>query len=333
MRIQLICPAPPGSLSGNRVTALRWARIFAALGHRVRISERYRSEPCDLLVALHARRSAEAVFAFRRRYPKRPIMVALTGTDLYRDLPRQRRPWRALALADRLVAFQPLAARALPARLRQKVRVIYQSVEPTLTRGRKRSRRFFDVCVLGHLRKVKDPFRAALAARRLPASSRIRILQAGTAMETGMARRARAEARRNPRYRWLGGLPRKRARRLLAASRLLVLSSRMEGGANVISEAIVDGVPVLASRIAGSVGLLGAGYPGTFAVGDTAALARLLARAERDPRFYRRLKTWCARLRARFQPARERAAWKKLLRELGLARISGHGSDCCSGAL
>ena len=317
MRIQLICPAPPGSLSGNRVTALRWARILRRLGHRVRISQGYKNESTDVLIALHAARSAEAVFTFHRRYPKRPIIVALTGTDLYRDMPRRRRPWQALALATRLVAFQTLAARALPARLRQKVRVIYQSVERTPKRRLKRSRRFYDVCVLGHLRKVKDPFRAALAARRLPASSRIRILQAGTAMEPGMARRARAEERRNRRYRWLGGLPRARARRRLAASRLLVLSSRLEGGANVISEAVVDGVPVLASRIAGSVGLLGADYPGTFDVGNTAALARLLGRAETNPRFYAALARRCARLRARFQPAREQAAWKKLLRELG----------------
>jgi putative glycosyltransferase (TIGR04348 family) len=315
MRIQLICPAPPGSLSGNRVTALRWARILRAFGHRVRIAQQYRGEPCDLLIALHAARSAEAVFAFHRRYPTRPILVALTGTDLYRDLPRRRRPWRALALATRLVALQPLAARTLPARLRRRVRVIYQSVERT--RAPRRPGRFFDVCVLGHLRRVKDPFRAALAARRLPVSSRIRILQAGTAMEPALARRARAQERHNRRYRWLGGLPRARARRLLAGSRLLVLSSRMEGGANVISEAVVDAVPVLASRIPGSVGLLGPDYPGYFPVGDTAALGRLLRRAERDPRFYRRLKTWCARLAPRFRPARERTAWRKLLGELG----------------
>src|SRR3990167_6949633 len=105
-----------------------------------------------------------------------------------------------------------------------------------------------------------------------------------------MARRARAEARRNLRYRWLTQLPRARARRLVGGGRLLVLSSRMEGGANVISEAVVDGTPVVASRIPGSVGLLGAGYPGYFPVGDTAALARRLRRAETDSRFYHRLR-------------------------------------------
>ena len=95
-------------------------------------------------------------------------------------------------------------------------------------------------------------------------------------------------------------------------SRLLVLSSRLEGGANVISEAVVAGVPVIASRIAGSTGLLGRTYPGLFPVGGTAGLRRLLLRAERDGRFLRRLRAHCRRLRPLFTPSRERAAWRRL---------------------
>ena len=322
MRIQIICPAPPGTLYGNRITALRWAGILKGLGHRVRIALVYEGEPCDLLIALHARRSADAVFRFRDCYPERPLIVALTGTDLYRDLRRNRRARRVLELATRLVVFQPLALKKLPPRLRRKTRIIYQSVERTKRPAREDARRgvpsradFFDVVVAGHLRKVKDPFRAALASRCLPASSRIRVLQAGTAMEPAMARRARAEERGNLRYRWLGGLSRAKARRLMASSRLLVLSSFMEGGANVISEALVDHLPVLASRIPGSVGLLGAGYPGYFPVGDTKALARLLRRAETDRQFYARLKSWCSERAPLFRPARERAGWKNLLAE------------------
>jgi putative glycosyltransferase (TIGR04348 family) len=322
MRIQLICPARAGTLHGNRVTAARWARILRGLGHRVRIAQSYDGGSCDALVALHARRSAEAVLRFRRRYPGRPVVVTLTGTDVYRDLRRSPkgsgRAWRAVELATRLVVLQPLAARELPRRLRKKVRVIYQSAEKTRPRVRPR-RDVFEVCVVGHLRAVKDPFRAARASRLLPAASRLRVLHLGTAMEPGMARRARAEERRNPRYRWLGGVSYERARRRLAGSRLLVLSSRLEGGANVISEAVVDAVPVVASRIPGTVGLLGGGYPGYFAVGDPAGrdgLARLLARAESDPRFYARLKSWCARRARLFRAAQERARWRQLLREV-----------------
>jgi glycosyltransferase involved in cell wall biosynthesis len=166
------------------------------------------------------------------------------------------------------------------------------------------------------LRQVKDPFRTALALRLLPEVEDLRVIHAGQALSLAMERRARAAMHRDRRYRWVGEVSRARARRLLAQSRLLVLSSRLEGGANVISEAIVDGVPVLASRIPGSVGLLGEGYPGYFPVGDTKQLAELLRRAHAERGFYEELRRWCARLRPRFQPAREQAAWRDLLREL-----------------
>src|SRR5882724_1415966 len=315
MLIRMVCPAPPGSLYGNRVTAERWARILRSLGHRVAIAPGCEDGPCDALVALHARRSAEAVFRFRRRFPASPLIVALTGTDLYCDIHRSRRAQRALEAADRIVALQPLAADELKPHLRGKLRVIDQSAEPTRGQAR-RSRKFFDVCVAGHLRAVKDPFRAAYAVRKLPPDSRIRVLHAGGAMEAAMARKARAEEARNARYHWLGPISHARTRRLIAQSSILVLSSRMEGGANVISEAVVDGTPVIASRIPGSVGLLGENYPGYFPVGDTDALARLLLRAERDSGFYRRLEAHTEHLAPLFRPAEECARWKKLLAEL-----------------
>ena len=312
----MICPAPPRSLYGNRVTALRWARILRSLGHRLAITQEYGGEPCDLLIALHAKRSAAAAIEFRKLYPEKPLIVALTGTDVYRDIHRSRKAQRALEVATRLVTLQPLAIEELPARVRARTRVIYQSAELTPSRPRRRAREFFDICVLGHLRNVKDPFRAAYAGRLLPPRSRLRVLHAGSAMNEAMARKARAEERRNPRYKWLGGIQRGKARRLIRDSSLMVLSSRMEGGANVISEALVDGAPVLASRIPGSVGLLGKDYPGYFPVGNTEALASLLLRAESDAPFYAKLKSWCLRLAPLFRPARERAAWNKLLTEL-----------------
>ncbi len=315
MRIQIVTPGRRGAPTGNLATAQRWARLLRGLGHRVRVAQTYSGEPADLLIALHARRSAAAVFRFRRQHPRKSIVLALTGTDIYGNLSHTPRARQAMKLADRLVILQLLARKRIPAQLRRKARVIFQSVEKTGGRPAW-SHRFFDVAVVGHLRRVKDPFRAALAARRLPADSRIRILHAGAALEPGLAARARAEMRRNRRYRWLGQLSPAAARRLLARSRLLVLSSFLEGGANVISEAVVEGVPVLASRIPGSVGLLGAGYPGTFPAGNTGALARQLRRAETDPRFCARLRRWCAKRERRFHPARERAAWKKQLGEL-----------------
>jgi glycosyltransferase involved in cell wall biosynthesis len=103
---------------------------------------------------------------------------------------------------------------------------------------------------------------------------------------------------------------------ILARCRLLILTSELEGGANVISEALALSVPVLASRIAGSVGLLGRDYPGYFPFGDTAALARSIERAETDPRFYQILRRWCTGLRRLVDPACEQQRWRDLLREL-----------------
>jgi glycosyltransferase involved in cell wall biosynthesis len=97
-----------------------------------------------------------------------------------------------------------------------------------------------------------------------------------------------------------------------------VLSSLSEGGANVISEAVAAGLPVLASRIDGSVGLLGRDYPGYVPVGDTAALARLLRRLETNPDFLARLQRAIERRALLFRPAREKAAWQALIREITL---------------
>lgn len=312
MNICIITPAPARSRKGNRVTALRWAGVLRELGHRVVIEQEYEGRRCDVMVALHARRSFPSVERFRRQYPGSPLILALTGTDLYDDIRTSDLARQSLELAARLIVLQPLGIAELPEHLRERARVIYQSAKRPPGRV-SCAKNLFEVCVLAHLRPVKDPLRAAMAARLLPPSSRIRVTHLGAALSEEMGERARAETASNPRYRWLGELPRWKALQILARSRLLVLSSRLEGGANVISEAIAASVPVLSSRIPGSIGILGPDYPGYFPVGDTAGLASLLARAETDAKFYRTLKEWCGRLSPLVDPARERQSWESLL--------------------
>ena len=315
MKICLITPAPSYSRKGNRVTALRWARILRELGHRVVIEQEYQGDRCDLMVALHARRSHTSVRRFRREHPDSPLILALTGTDLYNDIHTDSSAQASLEMVDRFIVLQSMGIEELPARLRDKARVIYQSVKkPPGEFSPKKSG--FEVCVLGHLRPVKDPFRTAMAAQLLPTSSRMRVVHAGAALSKDMEESALAEAATNPRYCWLGGLPRWKALRLLACSRLLVLTSQMEGGANVVCEAIACSVPVISSRISGSIGILGEDYPAYFPVADTQALANLLARVETDKPFYNTLKSWCERLIPLVDAARERQSWESLLREL-----------------
>ena len=317
MKIGIVTPAPPRSRYGNRVTAMRWAGFLKTLGHSVRVIQTYNGEAFGLLIALHARRSHPSIARFHREHPDLPIIVVLTGTDLYKDLGRIKSTEKSLDLATRIVVLQPKALEQLALRLRPKTRVIYQSVVPSVGTARATSARTtFDVCVVGHLRPVKDPFRAAMASRTLPASSRIRVLQIGGAMTTRAEARAKAEARINARYQWLGEKAPARVRKILERCQLFVLSSKMEGGANAMGEAIVAGVPVLASRIPGSIGILGEDYPGYFEYGNTRQLARLMLKAETDPSFLSELKERCAATRSLFSPTQERARLKSLVAEL-----------------
>ena len=330
MRIAIITPAPTDSRHGNRVTAVRWARILRRLGNRVSVLQTYDDKPYDLLVALHARKSHQSIINFRRQNPAALVIVALTGTDLYRDIRINDLAQKSLDIANRIVVLQPKAIEELRSGWRKKTRVIHQSVEakqaPTdvrssspktkATKAESRTNGNFDVCVIGHLRAVKDPFRTAMAARSLPNSSTIRVLQVGGAMTAGMAKRARKEMVINERYQWLGEQPQARVRHILKKSSLCVLSSRMEGGANVLSEAVAASVPILASRIDGNIGILGAAYPGYFDVGDTSQLARLLIRAESSSEYLAELRKWGKSLAVLAEPAREEQAWSALISEL-----------------
>jgi putative glycosyltransferase (TIGR04348 family) len=315
VKIALITPAPAQVHTGNRTTADRWARLLSEPGHQVSVRKDWNGEECDLLIALHARRSFPAIQRFRQERPRAPLIVALTGTDLYGDLENSAEAMCSLELASRIVVLQELGIEAAPESVREKVRVIYQSAgRPSPPPPREES--CFQVCVLAHLRLVKDPLLAAHAVRELPASSRIQVRHAGAVLDSEFATQVEAEQHKNPRYQWLGPLSHEKALDLLARSHLLVLTSKLEGGANVVSEAIAVGTPVMSSLIPGSVGILGADYPGYFPVRDSAALREQLQRADSDAAFYRGLQQWVARLQPLVSAARERETWANLLTEL-----------------
>jgi len=303
MRIALVTPAGARARNGNRHTALRWAAFLRAAGHRVAISTAWSGSEADLLLALHARRSYDSIRRFAASYPQRRLLVALTGTDVYRDIHESAEAQQSLELAHRLIVLQPKAAEELPERLRSKVSVVVQSCATRLRHAPVKGK--FRVCVIGHLREEKDPLRIVAA---LPYLEDIQVIHLGAALDESLGRQALAAMQRDSRYRWLGGVPHGRALAWLASSHAMVISSRMEGGANVVCEALRVGVPVLASRIPGNVGLLGERYPAYFALEDERALAGLIHRAAADKRFYAKLKGQVASLRSMVAPRAEARA-------------------------
>lgn len=313
--ILIATPASAGSLSGNRVTAERYARLLGALGHRVVVDDGSTGGTADVLIALHAVRSHASVLAFHTRHPLAPIVVVLTGTDLYGGGAVDARGLESLEIAARLVVLQPAALDAVPSALRWKTRVVLQSIDAEIP-GATVDRSVCQVCQLAHLRAVKSPFLLADAVRRLDRSSAVRAFLAGEALDPSSAERARRESEGNARWTWLGPLPRELGWRLLAESRALVSTSISEGGSVAIAEAIVAAKPVLATRIPASVGMLGADHPGLFTVEDPGELAALLERLETDPIYERALVDASRDLAPRYAPERESDAWRNLLNEI-----------------
>lgn len=285
--------------------------VFDAMGHEVAVSEGGDGFEGDLLVVLHGVKCRPALVAYREAKPNGKVVLCLTGTDLYGEHGADL--LASMADADRLVVLQKLALERVPEEFREKTRVIVQGARRMFSwSGGKRCQ----VCVVGHLREVKDPLRAAKAARLLPADSKIEVVQVGAILDWEFGELVEREMKDNPRYRWVGELSGEESRKVIAQSRVLVISSVMEGGARVVGEAVVEGTPVLSSRIDGVVGLLGEGYPGYFDVGDTEGLAKLLERVEKDEGFVEELRAGALAAAGQFEMAREREAWKELLEEL-----------------
>lgn len=312
--IALVTPALASANNGNWQTAQRWARMLRP-HYRLRPQTDWQAGDEHLMIALHARRSAAAMRAWRARHPGRPLVLVLTGTDLYRDIASDADAQASLRLADRLVVLNELGAAALPPDLRAKARVILQSSAMRHLR-RPKTQRHLRALMVGHLREEKDPACYFAAARLLAGRRDILLDHVGAALDPTLGEAARALAAAQANYRWLGGCGHAATRSRIAAAHLLVHPSRLEGGAHVVIEALVSGTPVLASRIDGNLGLLGADYAGLFEPGDAQGLARLLERARDEPAMLTALARQCALRAPLFEPARERAALLSLIDEL-----------------
>jgi putative glycosyltransferase (TIGR04348 family) len=314
--ILIVTPALADANNGNWQTARRWAGLLRA-AYRVQLADRWRpgegAEPA-LMIALHARRSAASIAAWKSAHPERGLLLALTGTDLYRDIDSDADAQHSLQLADALVALNALGCRRLPAPWQGKCRVLLQSCSQRRTLAK--TGRHLRALMVGHLRDEKDPRCYFAAARRLAARADIRLDHIGAALDPALGAEAAALAAEQPNYRWLGALPHGATRERIQAAHVLVHPSRMEGGANVVIEALRSGTPVIASHIDGNLGLLGEDYAGTFAPGDDAALAALLQRARDDAAMLTALQQQCAARAPLFSPDAEAATLRRLVATL-----------------
>ncbi len=304
--VVIVSPAMREANNGNWHTAWRWAQFLSGHGEAALLPHwppGANSVPASAMIALHARRSAPSIQAWARQCPGQALIVVLTGTDLYRDIHSDEHAQQSLALATHLVVLQEAGLRELPPALRRKAQVIVQSARPLLP-VTKSDRRFHAVMV-GHLRDEKDPLTYLRAAARM-APGRMFFESIGEALQPDLALAARAAQHALPAYRWLGNLPRATARQHIKRAHVLVNSSLMEGGAQVIVEAVQSGTAVLASDISGNIGLLGGDYAGYFPVGNDAALAALLQRCATEPAFLQRLEKQCRERAHLFSPAREK---------------------------
>ncbi|MDP2005672.1 MAG: selenoneine biosynthesis selenosugar synthase SenB [Rubrivivax sp.] len=323
--IVIVTPAFADANNGNWQTARRWAR-FLSPAYRVRLAGRWEGAgegdgEADLLIALHARRSADSVAAWRAAHSTRPLLLALTGTDLYRDIHQDASAQRSLALADALIVLNEMGARQLPAEHRAKCQVVLQSCSARRTSAR--TGRHLRALMVGHLRDEKDPQTYFAAARLLARRGDILLDHIGNPLDPALGAEATALAKAQPNYRWLGGLPHAAVRGHIQRAHVLVHASRMEGGAHVVIEAMRSGTPVLASRIDGNLGLLGAGHAGVFEPGDAAGLAALLERARDDAAMLPALLAHQARRVPLFAPLAESAALHGLVARLLASRAGG----------
>jgi putative glycosyltransferase (TIGR04348 family) len=307
--VLIVSPALANANNGNWQTAWRWSRML------------------EVMLALHARRSADSIAAWakaRGASSDAPgLAVVLTGTDLYRDIQSETMAQRSLALARRLVVLQECGPAVLPADIRQKARVIFQSstARRTLAKSPERLR----AVMVGHLRDEKSPQTLFEAARLLKAYPDIFIDHIGEPLDETLGEQARATALECPNYRWLGGLTHDATRARIQRAHVLIHASKMEGGAHVVMEAVCSGTPVLASRIDGNVGMLGANYPGYFELGNAQGLAGLLVRIRKcqltagtalEDTFLTQLQTLCAKRAPLFDPATEQEALVNLVNDL-----------------
>ncbi|MGB8546398.1 MAG: hypothetical protein WCD32_13845, partial [Azonexus sp.] len=101
-QVVIVSPALRDANNGNWQTARRWRQHLAPV-FPTRIVKQWPDAEAGsdkVMIALHARRSADAIAAWSTANPARGLAVVLTGTDLYRDIQADAAARRSLDLAQ-----------------------------------------------------------------------------------------------------------------------------------------------------------------------------------------------------------------------------------------
>ncbi len=318
--VAIITPALADANNGNWRTASRWHSLLA--NHfRVIVHSSWpidapphAATEANVLIALHARRSADSIRRYRAARPNGKLIVVLTGTDLYADLATSEQARASIEMADALIVLQEDAIRYVPREHRKKTHVIYQSAKTLLPAEKRKD--VLNCVVVGHLRAEKDPDIIFRLVESLPPQFPIHILHLGAPTDAKLAARAQSISATSQHYHWAGALSHGLTRAAIKRAHLLIHPSVMEGGANVIVEAISSGTPVLASRMSGNIGMLGQDYAGYFPVGDVEAMRTQLDHCANDANYLLRLNTACAARAKLFLPESERNALVSLISNL-----------------
>ena len=330
-RVCIVTPALADANNGNWQTARRWASMLGQT-YRVNLVPAWPHpgvDAPDVLLALHARRSAASIAAWAQRYPQRPLLVALTGTDLYRDIAHDSSAQHALTVAHQLIVLQEAGPQQLPHAHQHKCSVVFQS--STSRKPLVKTRHHLNVVVVGHLREEKSPHTVFEVARHLKAQDGIHIKHIGDALEPALGQAAQDTAQLCPHYQWVGGLSHSQTRQAIQRAHVLLHPSQMEGGAHVVMEAITSGTPVLASHVAGNVGMLGPEYGGYFPWNDSSAATALLRQCRHSldmdlhnpHNLLTQLTAQCEQRAPLFAPVREALALQTLVAR-ALASVPQH---------
>ncbi len=314
----IVSPALSDANNGNWQTAKRWADLLSQ-HYRTRITQVWPDDAAhsvsdNILIALHACRSAASVAAWHAQRGQAGLVVALTGTDLYRDIHTDTQAQQSLDAARALIVLQPLGLNELQHQHRAKAHVVLQSTttRKTLPKSTQRLR----AVMVGHLRDEKSPQTLFAAARLLQAREDIFIDHIGAGLDAQLTQDALDTAAVCANYIWIGALKHAQTRAKIQRAHVLVHASKMEGGAHVVMEAVCSGTPVIASDIPGNVGMLGGDYHGYFPVGDARALALLLERCKDEAGFTDDLQRQCALRAPLFAPEAELAALLRVTQSL-----------------